>query len=411
MMTKIKNLFDPYRGLPREVYVIFIARIINAMGAFVFPMMSLILTDKIGLTQSESGMWISLLAALFIPANLLGGKLTDHIGRKKIIIIFDTLAIIAYGICAFKPLDMNTVYLIMLASLFMGMSEPAHNALLADVTNPSNRDGAYSLTYLGFNLGFIVGPAVGGLLFEKHLFWFFLGDAITAFIAVILVFIFIKDTLHLTNEEEFDESRELEKREEGSIFSVLKKRPILVYYAIIAFGYNFVYAQWGFLMPIHVKATQATGAAFYGLLASFNGFVVILFTPLLTKLLQKFSNLHKIFLGGLLYAVGFGAMGFNNSGILFFISTFIFTIGEIIVTISHMPFITNHTPASHRGRMSSILPVLMGLGWTLSPLVVGNALNIMTMETAWKIIGFIGLISALFMLALDKMDKRTRVDN
>ena len=43
------NVLSTYKGLPKEFYVLFIGRIINCIGSFVHPLMSLILTEKIGL--------------------------------------------------------------------------------------------------------------------------------------------------------------------------------------------------------------------------------------------------------------------------------------------------------------------------------------------------------------------------
>ena len=60
MLEKIKKVFTPYRGLPKEVYVIFIAKIINAVGLFIFPWLTLILTKKIGMSESEAGLWLTL---------------------------------------------------------------------------------------------------------------------------------------------------------------------------------------------------------------------------------------------------------------------------------------------------------------------------------------------------------------
>lgn len=67
----------------------------------------------------------------------------------------------------------------------------------------------------------------------------------------------------------------------------------------------------------------------------------------------------------MLYTVGFGMLGFINSIPFVYISIIIITLGEIVMTISSAPFIVNHTPASHRGRMDAVLPIIMGLGFTI----------------------------------------------
>ncbi|WP_156456497.1 MFS transporter [Abyssisolibacter fermentans] len=411
-MNIIKKLLKPYTGLPKEVYVIFISRIINAMGVFIFPLLTLILTKKIGMSEDTTGEWIAVFGIIFMPAGLLGGKLTDTIGRKKIIIIFDSLGALSYLLCGFVEPSMTTVYLIALASVFMGIAQPAHDALIADVTTPENREGAYSLTYLGFNMGFALGPAIGGLLFENHLNLLFIGDALTAMIATGLILIFVNDTFEKSKNEKIGKERKLEQHVEGSVIKVLFSRPILIIFSMIMFGYAFVYSQWSFLMPLHTEANFTNeGAKLFGYIASFNGVIVMIFTAVVTAMLDKVKNIRKVVYGGLLYAIGLGLLGFYSAKAGFFIAVFIFTIGEIIVTISSTPFIVNHTPASHRGRVSAILPFIIGSGNVLGPVIIGKALNIITIATAWRYIGLIMLIYAMLMFLLEKNEKRlTNVD-
>jgi len=406
LREKIKELLRPYSNLPKEVYVIFVARIINAMGVLVFPLLTLILVKKIGLSIAEAGFWISITGILFGPASLIGGKLADTIGRKIIIIIFDILGAATYLVIALIEPSFSMIYLIMLAVFFMGIAQPAHDALMADLTTPENRSGAYSLSYMGFNIGFIIGPVIGGFLFEEYLPLVFLIDGITALLAVLLVFFFIKETFSKTKED-LGEDRELEKRVEGSIFKVLAGRRILLYFALISLGYSFIYSQWTFLIPIHAEQNFVNeGAKLYGQLSGFNGFIVMVFTPIITMLFARKKNIRRIVYGGVLYTVAFGILGFISTKAIFFFSIFIFTLGEIFVTISSMPFIANHTPASHRGRMSSIIPMLIGFGHVIGPVVMGGFLTFMSIPTAWKLIGAIILTFAGLMLLLEKLEEK-----
>lgn len=149
------------------------------------------------------------------------------------------------------------------------------------------------------------------------------------------------------------------------------------------------------------------GAQYYGWIASFNGLIVILFTPLVTKLTSGIKNIRKMIYGGLLYAVGFGGLGIIAKLPMFFVMAYIFTIGEIVLSISVMPFIANHTPASHRGRMSAVLPMILGLGYTLGPLGMGRMLNYTSIGGAWLFLGVLTTISAAFMFLLEKYEERT----
>jgi MFS family permease len=226
-------------------------------------------------------------------------------------------------------------------------------------------------------------------------------------LSISLIFFFVKETIGKTREEISDEGRKLERREEGSIIAVLLRRPILLYFAVIAFGYHFAYSQWNFLMPIQsMKNFGALGAQYFGWMASLNGLVVIVFTPILTKVTEKMKGMRKMVYGILLYAVGFGMLGVFNLLPHFFLSVFIFTLGEILLSISVMPFIVNHTPASHRGRMSAIIPTIMGTGYAIGPLTMGKILNYASIESAWLIVGEITLVTAVFMYVLEKYDDR-----
>jgi len=405
----IKNYFKPYHGLPREIYVVFIARMINAMGVFVFPLLMILMKTELHMTPKDSGLVMMIGGGLYTVSSLIGGKMTDAIGRKKMIVIFDAMAALCYVACAFTPISFMTLVYIMAAMFFFGLSDPAHNALIADLTDKDNRENAYSLTYLGFNLGFALGPSIGGLLFSKKLFMlFFLGDAVTALIAVALILIYVPETLGLTKDDA--SFSELEKRVEGSVFKVLLERPVLIVFSVIMLGYSFVYQQWSFLMPLHASTVYGdAGAALYGLLASFNGIVVIVFTPYLTSKLGGKRNTQKICIGGLFYLFGFGILGFVATKAAFFTTVFLMTLGEIIVVISFTPFIINHTPASHRGRMNSVLPMIIGLGHTVSPYIMGTLLESITIPKAWNLISLIMVVSFVGMYTLDQKEKQRKV--
>ncbi|GKX27938.1 MFS transporter [Vallitalea longa] len=405
-MNKLKELLAPYRGLRREIYIIFIAKTVNAMGAFVFPFLTLLLNDKIGLSKSETGFFIALSGILYIPSSLIGGKLSDVVGRKKIIVIFETLGILCYGSCCFLQPNMYMAYLLILSGVLFGLAGPAHDAITADLTTPEERQGAYSLNYLGFNFGYAIAQLFAGFLFEHNLKLLFLIDAATGLLGITLIAIFIGETIN-NGSVEITEDRKMEKKEEGSIFKVLFSRPTLIIFSLALFGYRFVYSQWSFMLPMHAKSNfPIDGAALYGILGTFNATIVVALTPVLTSLFKKKSNVKRVFYAGILFTVGFGLLGFISTKTAFFVSVFIFTLGEILEAISVMPFIMNHTPANHRGRMSSVLPIIMGAGFTAGPFVMGQVLEMTSYAFSWKLCAVIVGIATLWMIRINR-----RIDN
>lgn len=400
-MNMGQQLFTPYKGLPKEIYIIFVARVMNSLGGFVNPLLVLILTQKVGLDTGIAGTYITFISFIAVPGMILGGKLADSFGRKWIICICQGLGASIYIAAGFfiSP-SMTMVYMIMGASFFFIMCSPAYDAILADLTNPDNRKGAYSLIYMGWNLGFAIGPAIAGLLFKDYLSLIFLIDGICTLLATTLIVIFIKESKSAAVEPE----RILERTVEGSIFKVLLSRPLLIMFALILLCIEFAYTQWSFSIPLHLgELFGDVGASYFGILASFNGILVIVFTPFLTKITQKARPIRVIAGGALCYALAFGMLAFTMILPLFYLSIFIMTVGEILIAINASTFMANMTPASHRGRMSSILPLVIGTGNAVSPMVMGNYISANSIASAWIMIGTLSLLSAALMWFLQNV--------
>ena len=394
-MKSKRNMLTTYKGLPREIYILFVARIINCLGNFVYPLLALILTQKIGLTPAKAGVIVTLMAVSQVPSLMIGGKIADSIGRKKVIIIFQTLGGFFYLVCGFMKPSIFVIIIIVIAANCYSMAAPAYDAMIADITTPKNRKSSYSLLYMGMNIGVSVGPILAGYLFKNYLSVLFIGDAITSFLSIIIMYIFIKETTRSKNIV-IDKERELEKYEEGSVISVLLKRPMILYFSIIMLIYSFSYSQWSFTLPLQMAALfKGNGAKFYGFVASINGFAVIIFTPIITTLLHKVKALKVIAIGGIFYAVSFGMFGVISKLPMFFIAIFIMTIGEILITTNQGTFIANNTPSSHRGRINAIIPIITGAGYAFGPAVMGNVSNYFGYTVTWTIISilmFIGVI-------------------
>lgn len=400
-----KSMFSPYRNLSKEIWVVFLARVINTMGSFIFPMLTLILTTKLNVSASRAGYIMSAAGLLYMLGGIAGGKLTDTLGRKKIFITLNVLGASCYLAAAFMPVSPKMLPVIIIAGFFITMSNPASAAIIADLTTPENRSGAYSLFYMGINIGYAISPIVGGYLLQKHLNLLFFIDGFTTFLAMILFLIFIPETIDKAKDFKKNEA-DLEAAVEGSVFKVLLQRPILIFFAMIIFGYHFVYSQWGYLYPMNISKIFSNGPAVFGTLVSFNAILVITMTPFITKLLNSQKSLRKIFYGGLFYIVGFGLPGFASSLTAFYIACFALTMGEIIVTTSASPFIANHSPASHRGRINSILPVISDMGNTLGPGIMGLVLGFCTIQGAWKIVGCVMIVFTGLALLLERYDNK-----
>ena len=142
----MKKLFTQYAGLKKELYILFVGRLVTAMGSFVWPMLTFFLTGKLGLRDDTATLLIAIAGVISFPAAILGGKLADRYSRKKIIVIFDLLTVSLYFIAALLPLGYHTVALVFFAGLFQTVESPAYDALNADFSTTKQRDRAFSMS-------------------------------------------------------------------------------------------------------------------------------------------------------------------------------------------------------------------------------------------------------------------------
>ncbi len=393
------NPFTTYRGLPKSIYILFCAQVINRFGDFVLPFLTLYLTKKLGYSFETAGIVAMISSLVSIPGSLLGGKFADQIGRKKTYLIAQTLAGVFLIPCAFVDQPQIIVILLMLSTFCNGAVRPAISAIVADLLPPEERQLGFSLLYLGINLGVSLGPIVAGFLFNNHLSLLFIGDAITSFIAVTLVFIYIKETNPVHQEEVHNISEERE--EAGSIMTVLWKRPQILAFLVIDIAYTFVYTQHRFSLPLMLEDVFSNkGAEAFGYLMSINALTVLVMTVFIISITKRFKPLVNIIIAGVLYAIGFGMVGMISSFALFSVSTILWTVGEILVVTNHGVYMANSSPKNFRGRFNSIGVLSWASGSALGTSLMGKYIGTMGIRAVWPLTAAIAGTATVLMLSL-----------
>lgn len=395
-----------YMGLRRELYILFWGRVVTNMGALIWPMMTLILKNKLGYTASQIAGILFILGIVQLPCILIGGKLADHFNKRNLIILCDMITVISYLICGFLPMSEKLIPILALAAIFAHMEWPSYDALVADLSSGAERERAYSLNYLGVNLGLVLAPTIGGFLFAKHLNLAFLISGIATFSSTVLIFFFIKD---ITPEKGEDISGEYEEDREGqSIWNVLWENKLLLLFMLCGGIWTLVYSQFNFLIPLNLEQCYGEqGAVWFGTLTSVNAAVVILGTPVLTKWLANFRDVNRLLVGQILVVIGLSAYMFVQDVLpVYFISMIIFTIGEICETLGRQPYLTRRIPSSHRGRFSSCYTVFAGAFQLSGQQIVGHMADAASMQVVWMFIVAIGVVNVLGLFLLRHRDKK-----
>lgn len=399
---KKNNPFSIYAGIPKSIYILFISRVIDNMGSVVMPMITLILTQKIGLSKNETGTLATVFMLTQAPFLLMGGKLVDYMGSKKVIVLFNTLGALVYVPCIFIKPSLTMAALIALAADLFSVAAPAYSSIITELSPESKLKSSYSLLYLGYNLGFAIGPAIGGILFYRHLQLLFLLDAFTCFISTTLVY-FLVPNKFIKKQSSIVDIESASPLNKFPIFKFLVNSRVLMIFSIVLLVYNFCYSQWGFILPLQSASLfTVNGAKFYSLFVSLNAITVIILTPVLTSLTHKFSPLAMVASGGLFYTFSF--IIFGNSKVLnpFFVATIFLTIGEILININTNIFIVEQTPQEYIGRANSLLSLINGAGVAVGPVIMGHVLLFLNYRDAWYTVAILMLLGSFFMFTLNR---------
>jgi len=400
-----QSVFSQYRGLRRENYVLFFGNIVTNMGSMVWPMMTLILDQKMGMSAGNIALLLMAVTVVCMPANLLGGRLADKINKKKIILVGDTVSVTCFIVCGLIPLSYATIGLITLASVFQSVEGPAYTALVADITPTRDREKAFSLLYLGANIGLMVSPTLSGLLFKNHLSLAFIISGVAIGCSTLLIWLLVKDVTPVV--EEGEEATYQSARDGVSVWRVLwDNKPVLLF-IILTVLYEAAYTQFSFLMPLEMGRIHGEdGALIFGTVTSLNCVIVVLFTPLITAWFKRIRETGKLAIGRVLLIAGFLLfillLGFIPA---YYAAIVLFTWGEIFDVLASGPYQANRIPSSHRGRLTSVLGVLQQILISLFNVGIGKTYDLAGSIAAWSVVmSFVGL-SLLMSLCLIRLDR------
>lgn len=409
----------PLGNLPRSIWALFAVRLVIAAGNFVFPFLTLILTTKLGWPADKSGVFLTVMQALALPGLLLGGKLSDIVGRKKIIIICQAVAVALFSASlaiGYKPI---LPFLIAGASVSLSMTWPISGALVADIAAPEERKSAYALLYWGNNLGFSIGPLAAGFLFHRAPGLMFLGNALALSVSIFILLKFVPEPpRHAAEKEELpepameassianSEAADPEAARTGSLWSVIRERPAIIVFSLLVAVMNFVYSQNGFSLPLYLNDRLGQrGAEIFGSAMTVNGLTVVLCTLLLSRMTAKTPVLLIMAMASLLYSIGFGLLSLTPGFLIVMISTVVWTWGEILSATNINVYIASKTPASHRGRMNSFVSIITNSGSLSAPVIAGAIISAGGSGSIWPLSFFVALAAAALMLGLGAWER------
>ncbi len=400
------KLISQYKGLRREIYILCFGRLVTAMGAMIWPMLTMILSQKMGMSAKHIAWVMALVGILSLPANLIGGKMADHLNKKMNIVYLDIVSVICYVVCAVIPLSGKSIVLMFIAATCQSMEHPSYNALTADITVTDDRERAYSLQYLCTNLGFVMSPTIAGFLLRDYLWLAFLISGAAIGCSVVLIFFMVKDITPVMDTSQ--KAVYQADREGEGLWTVLKENKMIVLYILAVSGYYATYQMYNYLLPLDLARLHGdNGAVIFGSITSVNCVVVVVFTPLFTRMFPWISETVKTLLGQVLLVAGFGIFLLFMGWIpVYYIAMIVLTWGEVFSMLAESPYLTKRMPASHRGRINGLSEVLRTGLTSVYQLLIGYIYGIGASFAAWMTVLAFGGLFVLLCVVLVVKDRK-----
>jgi MFS family permease len=320
-----------------------------------------------------------------LGACLLGGSMADQIGRRKTIVLSMFSAAVAM-ICLSQARGLPAIiFFAGLAGLTGELYRPAGSALLADLVPAGQRVTAYAAYRMSFNAGWAFGPATAGLLAKHSFAWLFIGDAATSVLYGIVAWFALPSGLRGSTQG-------------GTILDTFRalrddKRLRQVVAACLVIGLVFVQV----FSTMSLEMTRSGfSPAMYGLVISFNGALVVLCELPLTTITKRYPPRRVIALGFVLIGLGFSSNLLPRTLPLLFVTTGIFTFGEMISLPIAGAYVADLAPADRRGLYMGTYGMVWAATFVFGP-SLGLSLFAHHRTLLWAGCGLLGLLAAVIM--------------
>jgi MFS family permease len=333
--------------------VLWSGTLVNRLGSFVLPFLSLYLTRGRGFSVSEAGGVLTAFGLGSAISQPLGGMLADRIGRRRTMV--GGLAAAAGALVALGA-SHQLAALCVTAFLFGVTSEmyrPASSAAVADLVVPELRARAFALLFWAINLGFAVATLLGGYLADKSYWLLFIGDAATSLAFAVVVHRMVPETMP-------------ERRESpGSFADVLHDRLMLALVLSVVLE-AVAYMQAFYTLPLAV-VHDGLGSSGYGLVIALNGVLIVALQPLFLGALGRRSRGPLLLASGLVIGVGLWLTLLADTIPTHMLAVTVWTIGEIMGAGQLGALVATIAPVHLRGRYMGVFGMSYGVSAFVAP--------------------------------------------
>jgi MFS family permease len=355
------------------------------------PFLALYLHNVRGLSMSAVGAIFLAGGVCTGATNLVGGAFSDRFGRRRLLLVTASASALVSMAMAVLIGAAAPVWLIilvyMLSRSINGTVGPTIAALVADFSSKSRLAESYAVVRVGGNVGFAIGPALGGFLIGYLSYgWLFSISAAASLAVACLVYLFLRGA-------PAGVSARVNLR---STLAVARDRQFVIF-ALICILLVLSIGHLGSTLSVFTVDRLGFSNAQYGLLLTTNGIIVVLLQYPVTRIVSRLAKSTGLVLGSLLYVAGYGSLGWIEGFNLALLSIFLITAGEVTLSPISSTVVAECAPPDKRGRYMGFFTLSQTVGQSLSPLFGGVLLDAFPSDPrfVWGIIASVGLVAAL----------------
>ena len=342
------NILTTKRVLPILFLIMFLVMLGFGIIIPVLPYYA----EEIGASATELGLLMAVYSFMQFVFAPMWGRVSDRIGRKPVIM----LGIFGLSLSFFLLAFATHLWMLFVATVM---------AYVADVTSEEDRGKGMGIIGAATGLGFIFGPAVGGVFSKISLEAPFYIAGTVSFLTMIFVFFILKESIQLS-----DRKQQPKEKRTKALGQAMKSPMAMLYFL-------------QFFIAVSLSGLEATFAYFAAVKAGLNavsmGYVFMIMglasatvQGSMGKLTKKFGEIKIIQMGIVVSALGMGLILLTQNFLTAAVFLTIFGVGNGVIRPSVSSLLTKQAKSGY-GEVTGYLSSFGSLGRIIGP-VLGGAL-------------------------------------
>lgn len=404
------NPWKGLEGLPRDLWLICGAVLINRTGTMVLPFLVLYLTGSQGFSVGEAGFTVTLYGLGSLVTAPVAGAIGDRIGPLRVMRASLLLSGVVMSVIPMVHGRMPIMAMTLALAIAAEGARPAAMALVTDAAPAGRHKAAFAVHRLAINLGMSVGPATGGLLASVSFPLIFFVDGATSIAAGLVLM-----TARLPAVEAARSAAVARRtgrqgsRLRDELHAFTDRRLMLFLAAMLPV--LIVFFQHQAAMPLYLVGELGMSEATYGLVFTVNTVLIILIEVPLNLWMSSWPHRRALPLGALLTAAGFGATGLVAGFPMLALTVVVWTFGEMILLPGASAWVAESAPAHRRGAYMGVFIMSFSVAFSSGPWLGATVYERFGGGVLWSLVFAFGCLSTALLALIREPPKTEPVES